>query len=35
MDILGSLNAQQKEAVLHRGSPLMIVAGAGTGKQRY
>ncbi len=32
MDILGSLNAQQKEAVLHRGSPLMIVAGAGTGK---
>ncbi len=28
------LNPQQQEAVAHRGSPLLIVAGAGTGKTR-
>jgi uncharacterized protein (TIGR00375 family) len=30
--ILDSLNSAQREAVLHRGGPLLIVAGPGTGK---
>ncbi len=31
---LASLNPEQLEAVLHQGSPLLILAGAGTGKTR-
>ena len=32
IDLLGKLNDEQKEAVMHTEGPLMIVAGAGTGK---
>ena len=32
MDLLDKLNKQQKEAVMHDKGPLLIVAGAGTGK---
>ncbi|MEK7120968.1 MAG: UvrD-helicase domain-containing protein, partial [Patescibacteria group bacterium] len=34
MDYLSNLNEMQKEAVLHKSGPLLILAGAGSGKTR-
>ena len=33
-DYLSGLNDRQREAVLHKDGPLMIVAGAGSGKTK-
>ena len=33
-DSLADLNPSQREAVIHHGTPLLIVAGAGSGKTR-
>lgn len=33
-DLLDNLNSAQKQAVLHKNGPMLIIAGAGTGKTR-
>ena len=34
MNILDNLNPEQKKAVVHENGPLLILAGAGSGKTR-
>ena len=34
MDILSELNPEQRRAVQHDGGPLLILAGAGSGKTK-
>src|ERR671925_2081114 len=34
MDFLAKLNPEQRQAVLHRDGPLLILAGGGSGKTR-
>ncbi len=34
MDILSNLNEKQREAAVHNKGPLLILAGAGSGKTR-